>query len=127
MLGSSAFRHRVLIVDDEAEVLRVLKRVLGKEMEVVCAGNAEAALALLGQSRDFDVVISDYEMVDRDGIWLLAQVSRLQPQARRVLMSGRPPATILGHCAASVVECFLPKPFPVKALRETIRDLLAAP
>jgi DNA-binding NtrC family response regulator len=81
-------RGRVLLVDDQPELRRVLRRNLSKlGHEVVEASNGRAAIELARQG-DFDVVISDVRMPDLGGLELLRQLYELDPDLPVVLMSG---------------------------------------
>jgi CheY-like chemotaxis protein len=69
----------VLLVDDSPELREALIVVLEREGAVVtAAGTAEQALDLLQQLRP-DVLLSDLEMPDKDGYWLIGQVRSLAP------------------------------------------------
>jgi PAS domain S-box-containing protein len=59
---------RVLIVDDEPAVRRVLGRLLQKNCEVVGVGSGEEALELLGKDDGFDVVLCDLMMPTMSGM-----------------------------------------------------------
>lgn len=59
---------RVLIIDDEPAVRRVLTRLLQKNCEVVALGSAEEALSLLGTDDAFDVVLCDLMMPKMSGM-----------------------------------------------------------
>jgi len=77
----------VLIVDDEPYILPTLAALLGRDFEVLTAGSAEAAQALLEQ-RPVDIVLSDQRMPRRTGIQLLEWVRQHRPQTVRLLMTG---------------------------------------
>ena len=86
MLGSV----HVLAVDDSPDVLDLVVEILQRSgARVTAAGSAEQALVLLEQERP-DVLVSDFEMPGRDGLWLIEQVRRL-PSAR----GGATPAACL--------------------------------
>jgi DNA-binding NtrC family response regulator len=79
---------RVLLVDDQPELRRVLRRNLSKlGYEVVEASNGRAAIELARQEH-FDVVISDVRMPDLGGLDLLRELHGLDPDLPVVLMSG---------------------------------------
>jgi CheY-like chemotaxis protein len=69
----------VLVVDDSPELCEAITEVLeGEGAVVTAAGTAERALDLLQRLRP-DVLLSDLEMPDKDGFWLIGQVRALLP------------------------------------------------
>lgn len=79
---------RLLLVDDEENILRSLNRILRKEpYEVVTAASGEAALAILAEQR-IDMVISDARMPGMDGPALLSEIRRQWPWCIRILLTG---------------------------------------
>jgi CheY-like chemotaxis protein len=65
---------RVLVVDDTASVLQVLRDILEMDGAIVTAvDGAEEALAILQEERP-DVLLSDLAMPGRGGYWLIGQV-----------------------------------------------------
>lgn len=82
-------RPVVVVVDDEEMVLASIRALLllDGEYEVRTFTNPlDAVKCLLEES--VDVIIADYLMPDMNGIQLLAQAKRLQPEATRVLLTG---------------------------------------
>jgi CheY-like chemotaxis protein len=87
---------RVLVVDDEADARDLIKRVLGDcDAEVLIAGNAAEALAIVEQERPH-VLVSDIGMPQVDGFELLRRVRALG-EAR----GGKVPAIALTAFARS--------------------------
>jgi response regulator RpfG family c-di-GMP phosphodiesterase len=81
-------RHRVLLVDDEPNVLTALRRALrGRGFEVRCAGSGPDALALLRQE-PVDAIVSDMRMPGMSGAEFLQASIALAPDAVRVLLTG---------------------------------------
>lgn len=79
---------RVLLIDDEPQILSSLKRLLKRRgFDVSTAGSAEDALEQL-QTVVPDVVISDFKLPGMNGGQLLTAVAKVVPSARRVLLSG---------------------------------------
>ena len=69
-------RIKILFVDDEPGILDQAKIFLKKEderFEIVCSGSATEALNILDRN-DFDVIVSDYQMPDIDGLELLEEI-----------------------------------------------------
>ena len=81
--------YKILLVDDEPNVVRGLRYTLRKEKyEVLCANWAEEALDII--SRDpIDVIISDEQMPGMSGSVLLAKIRRDYPQTIRILLTGQ--------------------------------------
>lgn len=79
---------RVLLVDDEPELRRLLHRTLSRAgFEVVDAENGRVALDTVRTQR-FDVVISDVRMPCMGGIELLERLQLEEPELPVVLISG---------------------------------------
>ncbi|HEY3667506.1 MAG TPA: response regulator [Polyangiaceae bacterium] len=84
---SSDARYRVLLVDDDAAVLRGLAAALEFDLEIVTCGSAERALELL-QKSDFHAVCSDYAMPGMNGLELFERVARLPNPVVCLLLTG---------------------------------------
>src|SRR5574343_4452 len=82
---------RLLLVDDEINLLHALKRLLnrslaGKDYTVEIFDDPEAALQRATQV-NFDVVVSDFRMPMMDGVSFLRCFRGIQPEATRLLLS----------------------------------------
>jgi two-component system response regulator VicR len=96
---------RILLVDDEAPVLRALDRLFSRRgHEVRQASSAEEALTILDGFVP-DLVISDFRMKGMNGVELLRLVAVRVPGARRVLLSG------FAEVDGTIDAVFLPKPY----------------
>lgn len=83
--------RRLLLVDDEINLLRALKRMLdryfaGQGVVVEIFDDPEAALQRAGEV-SFDVVVSDYRMPLMDGVTFLRCFSCIQPDTSRLILS----------------------------------------
>ncbi|MGE6762793.1 ATP-binding protein [Corallococcus interemptor] len=85
-----ALRKRVLVVDDEPQLTSVLRRILGRQHDVVVAHSGREALTLLEQDDAFDRVFCDLMMADLTGMDVHAELSRRRPEllSRFVFMTG---------------------------------------
>src|SRR4051812_8033341 len=85
----TATNGRVLLVDDEENILRSIKRVLRRgNWEIETASDGASGLALL---RTFQpqVVISDFRMPGMNGVDFLAQVKAESPKTQRIMLTGQ--------------------------------------
>lgn len=112
---SPSIRPRVLLVDDEPAQLRLLSLFLMRQCSIVTAADARSAMRQLEQSQ-FDAVICDYAMPDRNGMWLLEHVRVKMPKAMRILFSGRELPMVREHIRSGVIQHFIPKPVSANAL-----------
>jgi CheY-like chemotaxis protein len=81
-------KARILIVDDEPELLEILEAQL--EMagyDVTCAGSGAEAVEEARRA-PFDLLLTDFKMPGMDGLSTLAAVTALRPGVRAVLMTG---------------------------------------
>jgi signal transduction histidine kinase len=115
-------RGRVLVVDDEPLIGRVLRAALKSEHEIVVVERAAAALALLNQGDKFDVVLCDLMMPDLSGPEFYEKVNDRWPQlaGRVVFMTGgafTPRAVEFMKCVPTSV---LAKPFDLDELKRVV-------
>jgi PAS domain S-box-containing protein len=79
---------RVLVVDDEQLILKIISDILAKEgYDVLVANNCEKAADLL-KTTSFDVVLSDIKMPLKSGIDLLEEIKNKDPNIPVILMTG---------------------------------------
>jgi CheY-like chemotaxis protein len=72
-------RRRVLVVDDEALLLKAYRRMLGDAHELVTTMGAQEALKVLEKDARFDVVLCDLQMPEMSGMELHAIVLERHP------------------------------------------------
>jgi signal transduction histidine kinase/FixJ family two-component response regulator len=104
-------------------VIKALRRLfLDTEFEVLTAGNALDALALLRVAGAVAAVVSDYRMPGMNGVELLAEVFRNWPETSRIILSGyADTATVLEAINLGHVDKFIPKPWDDAELIGTVR------
>jgi CheY-like chemotaxis protein len=118
----------VLLVEDEAEVRRVVRRVLETDgYDVLEAGCGADALSLIDQHRGpIDLVLSDIVMPEMNGRELATKVLERRPGCRVLLMSGYfdDGANEGEETAISDRLPFLQKPFSLDGLAKKVREVL---
>ena len=79
---------RVLIVDDEYQLLEAFKKKLSKEgMEVFTASNGQEAVSIIKQET-LDIGLFDIKLPDTDGVELLEKLREIQPTAEVIMLTG---------------------------------------
>lgn len=80
-------KYKILVLDDEVEILNSLKRVFRKDYLVDTFSKGEDALVALGET-EYAIVISDMKMPGMDGATFLAKAKEVAPDSVRILLSG---------------------------------------
>lgn len=119
---------RILVVDDEPDILDGLKSFLQSrlDVEVLTAGSGANALEELRRTT-VDLVMSDYKMPNMDGLVFLAQAHKLRPDAVRIMMTAYADLDLAIKAVneASILH-FFTKPIEPDHLVEVIGAVLRA-
>lgn len=119
---------RVLVVEDDVPIGRMLASILADEGYVVdLASDGLTALGKI-EAREYDLILTDLRMPELDGVGLYRELERRQPEMlRRVIVitgtSGHPEyESFLEETQVPYLE----KPFSLQALQTITRRVLAA-
>jgi two-component system, NtrC family, response regulator HydG len=85
---TAAASRRILVVDDEPQIPRLVGALLGEGYRVEGAGSASEALARL-EDTPFDVVLTDLAMPELDGIELMRRARRRDPDTPFLLLTAQ--------------------------------------
>ncbi len=80
--------EKILIVDDDDNILNAYKRRLRKRFTLETVNNSETALVMIRETGPYAVVLSDYQMPGMDGIEFLSQVRGRSPDTVRMILTG---------------------------------------
>ncbi|MBA2664661.1 MAG: PAS domain S-box protein [Bradymonadaceae bacterium] len=122
-------RGRVMIIDDEPELLSGLSRLLSRSHDVVTLTSASAALArLLANTEHFDVVFCDLMMPEMTGMDLHIALAEQAPEYldRLVFITGGAFAPHVRAFLEDIPNTQLLKPINTRLLRELVRERVAA-
>ncbi len=128
-------RFRLLLVDDDASVLRAIERELGENcrdgclgahpLEVLAFEEGSQALAA-AYEQEFDVVVCDYAMPGMNGIELLRLLRDARPDMARILLSGVADVQVLADAVnIGGVSHFVAKPWHDYDLRPAVDRALS--
>ena len=118
--------HTVLFVDDEENILNVLKRVLGREKyRVLTAASGPEGLKVL-EEHEVQVVVSDQRMPGMSGTEFLTHVMRRYPDVIRIVLSGFSDVGMITEAInRGNIYKFFPKPWNDDILKMEIESALA--
>jgi len=121
-------RETILICEDEDAVRMFAARALeNKGYTVLQAASGEDAMELLrDDTQNVDLLVSDVVMPNMDGPALVEAAQKIRPQMRIVFISGYAEEIFrknLGRSSGNYA--FLPKPFSLKQLAETVKESLS--
>ncbi len=115
---------RILVVDDERSMREFLEIFFAREgYEAVTAADVDAALVAL-ESDDFDVVISDVQMPDKNGIDLLRAVKETAPETVVIMITAFATAETAIEAMKEGAYDYVTKPFKVDELRLVVEKAL---
>lgn len=121
------YRHSILLIDDEEAILEIMTMALADEgYDLRTAGSAEEALALLKESPDVSLIISDQLMPGMTGVQFFTQARHICPDALRVLLTGYTDTdAIIDAINSGGIHRYLTKPWRREELLHTIREMLS--
>ncbi len=121
---ASIAKTRILFVDDEPSMVRVLKmgmRSMSNEWDMQFVEGGEAALELV-KKENFDVIVTDMRMAGINGAQLLNHVLRHNPETVRIILSGYADLSEVVSCVG-LTHQFLTKPCSLDDLKSCLKKV----
>jgi len=116
-------KPRVLLVDDEENVLQAYSRVLRGKFEVDTALGGAAALECMAAKGPYAAIVSDMRMPGMDGVHLLSEVWELYPDTIRIMLTGNADQqTATDAVNQGAIFRFLTKPCDHELLAKTLHQ-----
>ena len=116
------YKHTVLCIDDEENILHSLKRLLRNEHYRLLTASSGAEGLKIFEENDVQVVIADQRMPRMSGTEFLAIVKERYPQTMRIVLSGYTHVdTITESINKGHIYKFFLKPWNDQSLRQEIR------
>ena len=116
---------RLLVIDDNAEVLKLMRLLLNEEFDLDFASSGEAALVML-RDKAPDLVLSDVMMPGMDGQTLCRMIKADEKLSHIpvILVTARSGSEMLAEGIESGADDYIAKPFDSVELKARIRSLL---
>ena len=126
--AASGRRARLMLVDDDENLLRSLSRPLRRHFDLTLCVSAEDALSHLERGEEFEAILTDLMMPGTSGMELYEWVLQLDPgvAARMLFTTGGAFTPAATRFCAAMEDRVLPKPISVAELRDRV-EALAGP
>lgn len=121
-------RGRILLVDDEAMILRIIRLILSNDHDVVCVTSAQEAAALCSAGERFDLILCDLMMPRMTGMDLHRELSGVDPEqaSRMIFLSGGAFTAAAQRFLSDDSREYIEKPFDTSKLRAIVQRRLRA-
>lgn len=125
---SSGSGQRVLLVDDDVEIVESMRFALENAgFQVLVARDGNEGIAMI-EHQSPDVLILDMMMPKRSGFLVLEQLRRSPTNPLRIIMiTANEGSRHKAYAEMLGVDEYIRKPFPMEKLVETVRSLLQKP
>ncbi len=117
---------KILIIEDEATIRRVLTKILSEENNTYVVEEAEDGLAGLEKVKnaDYDLILCDIKMPKMDGVELLENIKKIKPEIPMVMISGHGDMETAIHTMRLGAYDYISKPPDLNRLLNTVRNAL---
>lgn len=117
---------KILVIEDEAAIRRVLVKILSEENEAYKVDEAEDGLLGIEKIRneDFDLILCDIKMPKMDGVEVLEAVKKIKPEIPIVMISGHGDLDTAVNTMRLGAFDYISKPPDLNRLLNTVRNAL---
>lgn len=115
--------NRILLVDDEANLLQSFRRTFRGKYDLVLAEGGEAGLQQIAKNGPFALVVSDMQMPEVDGLKVLSAARKHSPDTVRIMLTGNvDQQTAVDAVNDGSIFRFVNKPCPVDKLGDILDE-----
>jgi len=126
--NSEENRSKILAIDDDENVLDVLRMMLEHDgYNVITAQGGIKGVEVFTQEDDFSLVIIDLTMPDLSGTETLKRILKINPSQKVMIASGFDGNESVNEAMELGANYFLEKPFDIEKLFEVIRNIITNP
>ncbi len=120
------YMSKILIIEDEAAIRRVLKKIISEENDAYQVEEAEDGLAgiELIKNNDYDLVLCDIKMPKMDGVEVLEKAKKIKPEIPMVMISGHGDLDTAVNTMRLGAFDYISKPPDLNRLLNTVRNAL---
>jgi two-component system, NtrC family, nitrogen regulation response regulator NtrX len=117
---------KILIIEDEAPIRRVLNKILSEESDTYLVQEAEDGLqgVEMAKNEDFDLILCDIKMPKMDGVEVLEAIKKIKPEIPMVMISGHGDLETAVNTMRLGAFDYISKPPDLNRLLNTVRNAL---
>ncbi|ARV06294.1 response regulator [Polaribacter sp. SA4-10] len=117
---------KILIIEDEAAIRRVLKKIISEENDAYNVEEAEDGLLGIEmiKNNDYDLVLCDIKMPKMDGVEVLEKAKKIKPEIPIVMISGHGDLDTAVNTMRLGAFDYISKPPDLNRLLNTVRNAL---
>ena len=117
---------KILIIEDEAAIRRVLKKIISEENDSYQVEEAEDGLAGIEMimNKEYDLVLCDIKMPKMDGVEVLEKAKKVKPEIPMVMISGHGDLDTAVNTMRLGAFDYISKPPDLNRLLNTVRNAL---
>ena len=117
---------KILLIEDEAAIRRVLKKIISEENDSYQVEEAEDGLAGIEmiKDNDYDLVLCDIKMPKMDGVEVLEKAKKIKPEIPMVMISGHGDLDTAVNTMRLGAFDYISKPPDLNRLLNTVRNAL---
>ena len=117
---------RILIIEDEAAIRRVLKKIISEENDVYQVEEAEDGLEgmELIKNNDYDLILCDIKMPKMDGVEVLEKTQKIKPEIPMLMISGHGDLDTAVNTMRMGAFDYISKPPDLNRLLNAVRNAL---
>jgi two-component system, NtrC family, nitrogen regulation response regulator NtrX len=117
---------KILIIEDEAPIRRVLNKILSEESDTYIVEEAEDGLQGLEKAKndDYDLILCDIKMPKMDGVEVLEAIKKIKPEIPMVMISGHGDLDTAVNTMRLGAFDYISKPPDLNRLLNTVRNAL---
>ena len=117
-------KSRILIVDDDENIRKVLQTILEDEGYFVETADTAKKGIERSEKSFYNLALIDVRLPDMEGIELLSKLRGTKPKMRKIIVTGYPTLQNAVSAVNKGADAYVVKPFDVEKILQTIREQL---
>src|SRR3972149_2217196 len=115
---------RILIIDDDENIRKVLKTILEDEGYIVDTADTAKKGIEHSEKAFYNLALIDVRLPDMEGIELLSKLRSTKPKMRKIIVTGYPTLQNAISAVNKGADAYVMKPFEVEKILQTIQEQL---